>query len=525
MRKNKLLMAVLVMVLAVSMLAGCNGDGGTQQGTDLKPVVEVGTDGKITKDPLEMTIFMHMGGLGAFEDDYALFQEAARLTNISLHGTASTTSTERTQEYNVMLSGNPLPDIVQAMKTEINRDAVQGAYIPLDGLIEEYAPNIKKMMEKDPDIKAGSVASDGKLYLIQNMFDGKPSEGFYIRQDWLDALNMPVPTTLDEYYNTLKAFREQDPNKNGQKDEVPYFSRGGSPDGLLQLWDAYGSWHNRDGVVVHGKTEEQYKTATQNLAKWYAEGLIDKEIYTRGNKAREQLLGDNIGGATHDWFSSCGSFNKLSSQIEGFKWVAIAPPKDVNGVVKETSQRNKLNGWGWAISKDNKYPVETIKYFDFWMSEAGQRLFTYGIEGVDYNMVDGKPVVTDTVKNAPESGPVYMRNRGQQEFGSVNLIDGELQNMNEYAREGYTMYLENGYCDVTEAWPPLTLTQEEERIIKEKGTAIDTHIKEQAQKWIMGTEQLTDASWDSYISTLKGMGLDEVTKCYQDAYNRYKAAK
>ena len=51
------------------------------------------------------------------------------------------------------------------------------------------------------------------------------------------------------------------------------------------------------------------------LAKWYAEGLIDQEVYSRGSTTREQLLGDNIGGATHDWFSSSLSFN---DKLKGF---------------------------------------------------------------------------------------------------------------------------------------------------------------------------------------------------------------
>lgn len=525
MRKNKLLLTVMVLVLAVAMLAGCNGGGTTgnngESGYTMQK--EAGTDGKITKDPLELTIFLHMGGLGAFEDDFPIFQKAAEMTNIKLHGVASGNNTDRTQEYNIMLTNNPLPDIVQAMITEINRDAMEGAYLPLDDLIDEYAPNIKKVFDENPDVKAATAAADGHIYLIPNMFDGVPSEGFYIRQDWLDKLSLEMPKTVDEYYNVLKAFKEQDPNGNGIADEVPYFTRMATIDGLIQLWDAYWNWHDRDGVVVHGKAELQYKEAMQNLAKWYAEGLIDKEIFTRGNTAREQLLGDNIGGSTHDWFTSCGSFNKLSSQIPGFEWVAMAPPADVNGVVKEIAHREKVNVYGWGISKDNKYPVETIKYLDFWMSEEGQMLFSWGIEGEDYTMVNGKPVPTDAVLNAPESAPVYMRNRGQHEIGSISRIEGELEKMNEFSRAGYEMYMNNGYCEKVPFWPPLTLTQEELRITKEKGTAIDTYIKEQQQKWLMGTEELTDASWDSYLAQLKQMGMDDYTKVYADAYARYQS--
>ena len=142
--------------------------------------------------------------------------------------------------------------------------------------------------------------------------------GFYIRKDWLDRLGLSVPTTVDELYAVLKAFREQDPNGNGRKDEVPYFYRGMNVDGLIQLWGAYNDWHvDENGRVVHGKTEEAYRNAMRELAKWYREGLIDQEIYSRGSYSREQLLGDNLGGMTHDWLGSTGTFNKYASWIAG----------------------------------------------------------------------------------------------------------------------------------------------------------------------------------------------------------------
>ena len=105
----------------------------------------------------------------------------------------------------------------------------------------------------------------------------------------------------------------------------------------------------------------------------------------------------------------------------------------------------------------------------------------------------------------------------------INQKKFELAKMNEFSRAGYEMYMDNGYCEKVPFWPPLTLTQEELRITKDKGTAIDTYINEQQQKWLMGTEELTDASWDSYLAQLKQMGLEAYTKVYADAYARYQS--
>ncbi len=521
MKKGKLLTSIAAAALSLTMLAGCNGSGTTETG-DLQMKMEPGEGTKVTAEELDLTIFLHRGGLGAFDyDKMTMFQEAFRETNIKLSGTASASNTDAQQEFNIMLTNSPLPDIIQGTKTNLNSAAIEGALIPLEDLVKEYAPNIQAVFDEHPEYVAGSVASDGHLYYIPSLFEGKPSVGFYIRQDWLDKLGLEVPTTLDEYYNVLKAFREQDPNGNGLKDEVPYFYRDSGVDGLIQLWDAYNTWHvNDEGQVVHGKTEEEYKNAMKALAQWYQEGLIDQEIYSRGSQAREQLLGENLGGSTHDWFSSTGSFNRFADTIEGFNWVAIAPPADVNGVVKEIFARQELVASGWGISSDNQYPVETIKYFDWWFSENGRRTYAYGIEGVDYVMVDGKPQYTEETLNKEGGVPMYMRDMGQLEFGAPMSIQAEIDAMTPQAQQGFELYNDHPEW-YTEQFPALSYTTEEERIIQDQGTAVDTLITETQQEWLMGTKDV-DATWDQYLADLDSMGYQQVRQAQQDAYDRYQ---
>ena len=521
MKKGKLLTSIAAAALSLTMLAGCNGGGGTTG--DLQMKVEPGEGTKVTKDPLELTFFLHRGALGAYNyDTMTMFQQAFKETNIKLNGTASASNTDQQQEFNIAMTNDPLPDIIQGNKNDINKFAVEGAFIPLEDLVKEYAPNIQAVFDEHPEYVAGSVASDGHLYYIPSLFEGKPSMGFYIRQDWLDKLGLEVPTTLDEYYNVLKAFREQDPNGNGQKDEVPYFYRDKGVDGLIQLWGAYNDWHvNDEGQVVHGKTEEEYKTAMKELAKWYQEGLIDQEIYSRGAQAREQLLGENLGGSTHDWFSSTGSFNRFADTIEGFNWIAIAPPADVNGDVKEIFGRRELVASGWGISSDNQYPVETIKYFDWWFTESGRRTYAYGIEGVDYTMVDGKPQYTEATLTKEGGVPMYMRDMGQLEFGAPMSIQAEIDAMTPQAQQGFALYNDHPEW-YPEQFPALSYTTEEERIIKDKGTAVNTLITERQQEWLMGTKDI-DATWDQYLADLDSMGYQEVRQTQQDAYDRYQA--
>ena len=74
-----------------------------------------------------------------------------------------------------------------------------------------------------------------------------------IRQDWLDKLNLKAPTTVDELHDVLYAFRNEDPNGNGLKDEIPLFDRAGwkQPDEYLYLWDTSLEFYPRDGKMKY----------------------------------------------------------------------------------------------------------------------------------------------------------------------------------------------------------------------------------------------------------------------------------
>ena len=151
------------------------------------------------------------------------------------------------------------------------------------------------------------------------------------------------------------------------------------------------------------------------------------------------------------------------------------------------------------------------------MSEEGHELISYGVEGIHYDVVDGKKVFKDSVLNAKEGVPGYMRTQGQAEIGAVGSIDAELLGMSEIAREGFQEYRENKY--VSKLFPVTSYTEEEQEISDRIESDINTYIKEQEQKWILGEEDV-DATWDKYIETLKSMGLDDYIKIKTDSYKR-----
>lgn len=532
--KKKTWTSIAALAICLAVLVGCSvNDNASPEGTGAQtPVREGENEGasangdsiiKASAEPATATIFYFDPRI-PFTGDLPVPKKAAELTNVFLENVAPTGG-EEPQAYNLMLAGGELPDIITYKIPELNTVALEGALRPLDDLIEQHAPNLKRFLDERPDVRNAVKASDGNMYVVPFVMDGQGKEGWFIRQDWLDALKLSVPTTVDEYYNVLKAFKEQDPNGNKKKDEIPFFSRNVDIGvyGLLPLWDAFHDFY-LDGATVHfGPYEPSYKDGMSNIAKWYREGLIDKEIFTRGNQARDELFANNTGGAVHDWFASTSNYNtSMASTVPGFSLLPIAPPASVSGKAVEVTKRDTLNGYGWSISTNAEDAEMLIKYFDFWWTEEGRRLLNFGIEGQTYTMKDGKPAFTEEVLNQPSVVDYLISDFGAQvRIGAWQDFTYEEQWANKIAVEGIKMYQDNGYIDPDFQLPVLNFTQEEQNRLKEILPSIQTYVKETSQKWIMGGEPV-EANFESYIGQLEQMNMDEVLRIYQAAYDRYK---
>ena len=296
---------------------------------------------------------------------------------------------------------------------------------------------------------------------------------------------------------------------------------------MVQLWGAYArNYVDSDNKVHNGKLENEFKTAMENIIQWNKEGLIDPEISTR-NSAREELLGNNVGGSTHDWFSSTGSFTKTVREshageawAEKFDFAPIAPPADSNGEVKETYSRAKVRGSGWGITVSNQYVVESIKYMDWWFTEQGKLTYWYGMEGTDYvKDANGEVKFTDLVLNSKNGVPMYMRDNGQLEQGAPMSMKAEMAGMTEGAKKGFAMY--ESEIKIIPQFPTFTYTVDERSEMDTLQAAVDTYIDETIAKWYAGDAKLDDASWNAYVSKANELGAKRILEIQQQAYDRF----
>ena len=265
--------------------------------------------------------FTVMGQMHAQATDIAsipLVRKMEEETNIRIEGGFFSPSAWN-ERKNLALAGGMLPDMFLSglNKNDVVTYGSQGMFIPLNNLIENYGPNIRAMYALYPDFQAECVAPDGNQYYIKGM-NGLPFResgcNLFINTTWLRNLGLKMPTTYDEFYEVLKAFKTRDPNGNGIADEIPFsciFDGGMDYNMLYWFFSGWGFTMGRDylsvdenGKIFLAPTHRYFAEALKFFRKLYAEGLMDQEVFTQRTadlnaKGRASTA---VLGSYPDWF-------------------------------------------------------------------------------------------------------------------------------------------------------------------------------------------------------------------------------
>ncbi len=525
MKKGLLALLMLLMIVSTLFVSCSKKEAATTNNTAVASSEEL-TGTLCSTTPKTFTIFLNFNNM-PFNKDWPIWKKAAEMTNVSLVGTIPQTNSNEEEAYNLMLASGDLADIIgykdTAVMEQLGRD---GGLIALNDLIDKYAPHIKAKLESDISFRNACYALDGNIYTIPKAQTLFSAEYWWIRQDWLDNLGLEIPTTVDELHDVLYAFRNNDPNGNGKKDEIPLFDRAGwkQPDEYLWLWDTSTEFYARNGKIEFEPLEENFKVGVKNIVQWYKEGLIDPEIFTRGPKGRDILLSGNLGGCTHDWVST-GNYNKsLADSIPGFNMVPFAPVKDQNGNIVERVCR--YPGPGWGISSQCKDPVTVIRFFDFMFTEEGSVLMNWGIEGDTYEIDEnGNKYFTDKVMNSELDALGYLRSVGVQyrigmeqdgnyEYAFMSDIGKVAAHMYDSHKEWFRMDQPPFSDGKLSLKYPAELESEYQKIMSN----IRPYVDEKFQSWLLGTSNF-ESDYDNFVKELKKRNIDRAIEINQIAYD------
>ena len=177
------------------------------------------------------------------------------------------------------------------------------------------------------------------------------SQKLWIYQPWLDALGLEMPQTTEEFEQVLLAFKEQDPNGNGEADEIPLSTTidvEGWQNGPLDLFfmnsflynpgeDATGPWLIlQDGQVTPVYNTPEWKEGLKYLHRLYAQGLIDPQSFTQDVDGL-QRLGNNpdeviLGAAPSGWWTTSSPSTRACRITRWTDYVAVPPLEGPEGV-------------------------------------------------------------------------------------------------------------------------------------------------------------------------------------------------
>lgn len=219
--------------------------------------------------------------------------------------------------------------------------------------------------------------------------------GWIIRQDWLDNVGLTVPTTIDELYSVIKAFRENDPDKNGQNDTYGWYSRESGKFGLIEgaFRPNGGTWIiQSDGSLLHNQVDVSTLEGWKFIRKIVSEDLVNKDFVTLKNDAAQGPDSDDFAASKYGITSASipAVFQDKLVKVTPEATLSFQPPiadgKGNGGFYGHTGGY----WWGNFIPKTCGNPERVMELLDYACTMEGRELTMYGIEGVHFTKFEEK---------------------------------------------------------------------------------------------------------------------------------------
>lgn len=561
---KRFLAILLCLSMLVGVMAGCNGGGtsstsgttGTSSTDDTGDseasgdeasasetsedgVTNKGTTLPIVNEPVTLNVVKERHMLDTTEsyNEKAAWANITEETGITIEWTelAAGTAAERIP---LMLSSGDLPDVFWAVLSDAQVLQNESNLFAMEDYMEDFAPNSLATYDQlGVDWKQIATTPSGHIFgflgryesLYENTGDGIQ----IINKAWLDKVGMDVPTTLDEFTEVLRAFKEKDPNGNGQADEIPYcFSE--------DMWCAYatntmGWWgigdgagsdttsskSTRDGKVTGSVNTDEYRQYLEYTHSLYAEGLMDQEGFSQNTEVFSTKIKSGQVGTYFCWTA----LEYLTSEQEK-DWVVLPPIQAIEGVDpiangevdRSTIQKNK-----WVITTSCEHPEAAMRLWDYQARDVESKMtvamgekgklwdeyedgsgyyfvvpedttpeFTFEHMKYTYGVVNDPPLLTkeETPKNDGEISP------------SAALRDTMVDQVDEY------------FLPKEDQLPQIYVSTEaiDQRTFIE--TDLFAYIKEFRAQAIMNG--FTDDEWNNYVSQLDAYGYQDWLQWYQD---------
>ncbi len=443
-----------------------------------------------------------------------------------------------------MANPNLLTDFVFSADFSDNdllRYANYGAIIPLEEYIDAYMPNLKAVFEKYPEYKKMSTDTNGHIWAlpwIEQLGSEKTaiqtvSEMSFINKKWLDFLGLEIPETVDEFEQTLLAFKEHAPELQaefgieGSIIPMSCIINDGSQDPALLIngfGEGYGDGDQGRHIavtdtlkVICTATQQGFKDGISWLHKLYEEGLIDPEAFT-------QEWSTYVAKGKSGRYGVCFSWDVAN--IDNITdWVPLpALTADTRNITPEngsfTSGYNRGRCVVTAVAREPALVCAWLDQMYAPLQSPQNNWGTYG-EDDDFDIFEmstndkGDPMLKHAVLG--DASPVEVR-EAEAVGGPLAILDeyygvyvtcpDDAQYRLDWIKDYYTPDMKTEYV-----YPNVFMSREDTDRLSVLTTDIAQYINECRSRWIMNG--YTENDWNEYIEKLDAYGLEEYLSIFQ----------
>lgn len=470
------------------------------------------------------------------------------------------------QERLESLAGGALPDVYLLISwvtmfppEELRQHGSEGKIVPLNDLIDTYAPNVKKAFADTPAWKKLATAPDGKIYGLpqwNDCFHCSYPHKLWMNSTWLKTLGLPQPKTTEDLRRVLRAFKTKDPNGNGKADEIPLTGLSNTDEGSLIpylmnafVYDPAPARPDQVPLVLnHGKVQFQpaqdsYRKGLEYIASLYAEGLIDKAAFTQSYTALK-ARGDAAGGVLVGAAATQHPGNIVTlGHADGRdrQYDAVPPLTGPEGASYATYARQAVPGGIFVVTSEatKAEQIAAVKLLDYLVGTQGHLRMEFGEEGRSWMKPTTGEQALDTslpplfkhVRERPHETP---RNDAwaaiAQIYSPASFRNAQVQPMGIYTVDGFERRLfqatrlyqgrepEDQICPTGSIWPDRAEASE---IIALQADLQD-FVARSELAFVTGQKRLDAVSWSAYLDGLRGLGLQRYLDLMQKAYDAVK---
>ena len=497
----------------------------------------------LTDEDVTFTMFAPLSTLwvnkmDSLEENH-VFQELEKRTGIHMDIT-SVYQDSYVDQMMLMIAGGDWSDLMVQVSTSYpgGMAAAMDEEVILDlRPYAEYMPNYMAMIESNPNVLRDVTLGEGEIGAIYRLFDQvQPIDsGLLLRGDWLDDLGLETPRTVDQFYDTIKAFH----NEHGA---YIYMPKSGllNNQALLSAYDVSAMFmdagffsgldcfYQVDGVVKCGFFEEGFKEYLELMSKMYAEGLIDPDFMSTVNAlgmlgadsdARSRLLNDKIGIWT-DHYNNLVFYDSSNAVDPDFRVEpAYFPTLEEGDVVRCGGYMTPIEIAHYSVSPTCEDVELLCQWMDYSFTDEGIELSNWGIEGETFERTADGNVYTDMILDNPDYNSEEAKGCFLAVGAYLHVMDAYLTAYSDVQRECMEVWTSNMTGEYALSGQ-LTMTSEESARYGELTGDLITYLYECVAKFITGEMNL-EGDYDTFIEDLHTLKLDELVEIEQSMYDRW----